>query len=85
MATTLKITKYLKFDVIKDIRFGLGKTKTIFIINIHHDEVIGEIKWFSRWRQYCFFPNNSTIWNPHCLNDVSTVIKELMDERKLKS
>ena len=78
MATTLKTTKYLRFDVVKDT----GKTKVIFIVNIHHDEVLGEIKWYPGWRQYCFYPNHSTIWNPHCLNDVSTVIKELMDDRK---
>jgi hypothetical protein len=62
-----------------------GKTKTIFIINIHHDEVLGEIKWFSRWRQYCFFPNHSTIWNKDCLDEVNSVIKDLMDERKPKT
>jgi hypothetical protein len=78
MATTFKTTKYLRFDVVKDT----GKTKVIFIVNIHHDEVLGEIKWYPGWRQYCFYPNHSTIWNPHCLNDVSTVIKELMDDRK---
>jgi hypothetical protein len=77
---TLKTTKYLKFDIVKDT----GKTKLIFIINIHHDEVIGEIRWFSRWRQYCFSPNNNTIWNTECLNDVNAVIKQLMDERKTK-
>lgn len=75
---TLKTTKYLRFDIIRDT----GKTKVIFIINIHHDEVIGEIRWFSRWRQYCFLPNSGTVWNTACLDDVNAVIKQLMDERK---
>jgi hypothetical protein len=75
---TLKTTKYLRFDNIN----VTGKTKVIFIINIHHDEVIGEIRWFSRWRQYCFLPNSSTVWNTTCLDDVNAVIKQLMNERK---
>lgn len=75
---TIKTTKYLKFDIVRDT----GKTKIVFIINIHHDEVIGEIRWFSRWRQYCFLPNHGTVWNTSCLDDVNAVIKQLMNERK---
>ena len=76
---TLKETKYLRFI---DVEAYRQKTKIISIVNIHHDEVIGEIKWFSKWRQYCFSPNFNTIWNKECLEDVNSIIKELMDERK---
>lgn len=31
---------------------------------------LGEVKWYSPWRQYCFYPAESTIWNPECLSDV---------------
>ncbi len=41
-----------------------------------------EIKWYGRWRQYCFFPEEGAIWNTRCLEDVQEVIKALMDERK---
>lgn len=74
----IKETKYLLF-VVGDNR---GKTKVINIINIHHHEVIGEIKWFTKWRQYCFFPYNQTIWNKTCMEDVYKVIHDLMEERK---
>jgi hypothetical protein len=78
MTEIIKETKYLLFTVncIK------GKTKVIDIVNLHHHEVIGEIKWFGRWRQYCFFPIAETVWNKTCLDDVQEVIKKLMDERK---
>ena len=81
MATTFKTSKYLRFDIVQET----AKTKVIFIINIHHDEILGEIKWYSGWRQYCFFPNHSTIWNKDCLNEINSVIKDLMDERKAKT
>jgi len=75
---TIKETKYLLF-VVNCVK---GKTKVIDIVNIHHHEVIGEIKWFSRWRQYCFFPIAETVWNIQCINDVNSVITKLMEERK---
>jgi hypothetical protein len=76
---TLKETPYLLFRTPYD---ATKKTKTVQVINIHHNEEIGQIKWYSRWRQYCFFPHDNTIWNKECLNSVNEVIKQLMDERK---
>jgi hypothetical protein len=77
----LKETQYLRF-----IEFEKKeKTRVIAVMNKHHEEVIGMIKWFSRWRQYCFFPTNETVWNINCLNDVNEVITMLADERKKKA
>ena len=75
----IKETKYLGFIDIE----AKQKTKIISIVNIHHDEAIGEIRWFSRWRQYCFFPYDGTIWNTTCMEDVQTVINELKEERNI--
>jgi hypothetical protein len=77
----LKETQYLCFVEFEKKE----KTKVIAVMNKHHEEIIGMIKWFSRWRQYCFFPSTETVWNINCLNDVNEVIKNLMDERKKKS
>ena len=82
---TLKETPYLVFfalDEEEKTKKQPKKTKLIGIVNKHHEEVIGEIRWFSRWRQYCFYPYPNTIWNITCLTDVNSVIKDLMDERK---
>lgn len=73
-----KETKYLAFVTAPQ----KGKTKIITIINKHHQDVIGEIKWHGNWRQYCFFPIGDTIWNRGCMKDIDDVITELMDERK---
>lgn len=32
--------------------------------------VLGQIKWFSGWRQYCFFPSTDTVFNLVCLADI---------------
>jgi hypothetical protein len=76
----IKETKYLSFVIVP---MGVTrKTKVVAIVALHHNEMIGEIRWFSKWRQYSFYPFNKTIWTPACLDDVNTVIKELMEERK---
>jgi uncharacterized protein YprB with RNaseH-like and TPR domain len=77
----LKETQYLRFVEFEKKQ----KTKVIAVMNKHHEEIIGMIKWFSRWRQYCFFPTNNTVWNINCLNDVNLVITMLTDERKKKT
>lgn len=78
----IKETQYLAFGVVEQPKEK--KTKWIAIINVHHEEIIGEIRWFSRWRQYCFYPYHDTVWNTTCMEDIQTVIKELMNERKKK-
>lgn len=77
---TLIETEYLRF-IDKESK---QITKIIGVVNIHHDEEIGEIKWFGKWRQYCFYPSDNTIWNRSCLEEVYGVIIGLMEERKKK-
>lgn len=77
----IKETQYLRF-----VEFPKReKTRIIAVMNIHHEQIIGMIKWFGRWRQYCFFPSSETVWNINCLNDVNSVIIMLADERKKKA
>lgn len=76
----IKETKYLVFEE-QEISIN-RKTKIIHVTNIRHDDVIGVIKWYSAWRQYCFFPEIYTVWNTTCLDDVQDVIRELMQDRK---
>lgn len=32
---------------------------------------LGEIKWYSSWRKYCFFPFPTTIFEEDCLRDIA--------------
>lgn len=76
----IKETAYLTFELLRQPKNK--KTKDIAIINLRSKEIIGEIKWFSKWRQYCFFPYHDTIWNTTCLEDIQAVIRDLKNERK---
>jgi len=73
----LKETKYLQF-IVKEHK---PKTKVVAVVNKTHQEEIGEIRWYSAWRQYCFFPYDRTIWNKGCLTDINDMITELTPVR----
>jgi hypothetical protein len=39
--------------------------------------LLGTIKWFGRWRQYAFFPEPGTIYNPDCLKLIGSHCQSL--------
>jgi len=70
--------KYIRFELLKE----LPKTKHYTVLNIKSDDILGWIKWYGPWRQYCFFPLHNTIFNNGCMLDIIDFIKKLMEERK---
>jgi hypothetical protein len=35
---------------------------------------LGEVKWYAPWRQYCFFPNDFTVFSKGCMEDINNFI-----------
>ncbi len=72
------MSKYLEFYK------GTNKPKTqLFLVRSKkHNINLGFIKWYSRWRCYAFFPEEETIFNSECLNDIKEFIDKLMEKRK---
>jgi hypothetical protein len=79
----IKETKYLTFAVTQPKE---RKTKIVYIINKSNINCLGTIEWYGNWRQYCFMPNLEfdTVWNNTCLNDIISVINNLMKERTIE-
>lgn len=44
--------------------------------------ILGEIKWHSAWRQYCYFPTVQAVYSDDCLKDISDFIKQLKEYHK---
>ena len=44
--------------------------------------VLGEIKWFGRWRKYSFYPKPETVYEQACLRDIAAFIDEQMAARR---
>jgi len=38
-------------------------------------ELLGEVKWFGRWRGYAFFPLRDTIYEHRCLRDIADFVE----------
>ena len=62
------------------------KTSVYSVISKHSDERLGEIKWYSHWRHYCFFPTIEfqTVHSDRCLTSISDFINRLNTEHKNK-
>jgi hypothetical protein len=74
--TTLPIgTQYL---TLKDCgTTKSGKTHIYEVGSESSGVKLGEIRWFGQWRQYCFYPEDQTIWNENCMYSVVQVLRSL--------
>ena len=65
-------------------RIDIEKRKTpIFeIVSKSSGVTLGDIRWYAPWRQYCFFPGVSSVFNIGCLKTINEMIEFLMEERR---
>lgn len=72
------------FYVLKE-ELPTRKTPKYYIFNNNGVDILGEIKWFSSWRKFCFYPSEATIWDSKCLNDVMTLLDDFNKNWKTKN
>jgi hypothetical protein len=51
------------------------KTKVWKILDESAKFELGRIRWFGRWRKYCFFPTADTVFEQDCLRDIAEFIE----------
>lgn len=61
-----------------------GKTVVVHVLSQRSGIILGLIKWYGPWRQYCFYPWADTIFNKGCMEDIIQYIDKLMQERLTK-
>lgn len=47
-----------------------AKTRIFNVYNCNH-KLLGHVKWWTSWRQYCFFPLDSSLYNTDCMYDLA--------------
>jgi len=72
------MNKYIDFVLILE---GT-KTNKWHIISKSSGAVLGLIKWYAPWRQYCFLTLFTVVWNVDCLRSVQEFITAEMEKRK---
>ena len=63
------------------------KTKVYSVMSKCSNDSLGQIRWYSRWRHYCFFPitGYKTVHSDSCLNEISEFISKINEEHKTKN
>lgn len=58
----------------------MGRTDKTLIWDVVTKDgvVLGQIKWFGRWRKYSFYPKPETIYEQTCLRDIAAFIDSEM-------
>jgi len=71
---------YVRFDLL----MKLPKTEVYDVTSVSSGDILGQVRWYAPWRQYCFTPTTkfSTWWSRSCFRDIIGFIDELMEERK---
>lgn len=60
------------------------KTEVYSVLTRSHDELIGEMRYFAKWRQYCFFPIKDTVYSKECLGDLLLFIQDVLEREGKK-
>ena len=76
------IQEYEHFWITKLRKSAICKTEVFSIHNNKSFALLGTIKWYGAWRQYCFYPEQNTVWSNSCLEHIREFIKEEMEKRK---
>jgi hypothetical protein len=79
----LQNTNYLKFvrQTDKEVEIK-AKTQIWHVISYQRGNMLGEIKWYTNWRQYCFFPVRTTTFNHTCLLEISEACWQLTRDHR---
>lgn len=48
------------------------------------DILYGRIKWYNRWRKYCFYAEDNIIWDSKCLTELINFLDKLNKDHKNK-
>jgi hypothetical protein len=71
-------SRYLDFYLVAN----LPKTQIWQVLSKRSGFVLGHVRWYGQWRQYAFMPSPSMVFNSECMNDICSLIKELMGARQ---
>jgi hypothetical protein len=78
------MSKWVRFDDVSQSYSNANKKTCTWNVYSKVDGFfLGKIKWFSSWRQYCFFPNDNTLWNAECVEDVAKFMREHKADRRV--
>lgn len=67
------MVKESKYLVYYSVTLPKRKTPIVFVCNKSGDE-LGQIKFYSQWRRFVFYPKADTLFDSNCLEDIICTI-----------
>lgn len=61
-----------------------GKTSQWYVQDAG-GRVLGEIKWYARWRRYALYPEPETVWEQNCLQTCANFCEVQTDKHRAKA
>ena len=74
-----KVGKYLVMR--KHARPSKRKTDVWEVVSTS-GALLGVVRWYGAWRQFCFFPGGGSIFNHRCLRDLSIFLDRVTMKHK---
>ena len=72
------MSRYIDFVVVDE----KPKTKVWGLFAKKDYDVIGQIRWYPPWRQYCLFPSDDVVFSAGCLSDIVEFIAKANREHR---
>lgn len=73
---------WISFESSGETKSGITKIWTV--ITKDSNIVLGEIRWHSSWRRYCFLPRGDTLFEQDCLRNIADFIEAKTIEHKFQ-
>lgn len=67
-------SEYIRFSWLGQSASGLTNRWTVDAVR--SGDLLGQVEWYARWRQYVFIPEPGTVFNRGCLHDIADFVAE---------
>lgn len=71
-----------KYLVVDEQEKKPGRKTSWWWVENRSNEYLGEIAWYSPWRQYTFSPSGAAIFSSGCLSDIAVFLKKKTQEQR---
>lgn len=62
-----------------------ARTRTFAVVSRHSSASLGDVRWYSHWRQYTFFPAECVVFDRSCLREIADFCEDKTLEHRAKS
>lgn len=74
-------SKWIRFEEFS--RSLTGRTTIWEVAEKQSHGVLGQVRWFARWRCYGFYPHRETIFEQQCLRDIADFCEQRTKDHRV--